>query len=95
MIYINISLFYKCISVSYHGRVSYICVKSVTYFISLLCNFPFFDVFNYLPLFSNKLQIIFEVMWKFNKFLFRSAYINCPVALKKIGFLSDLVFNLL
>jgi hypothetical protein len=36
-IYINISLFYKCgISVSYS------CVKSVTYLILVLCNFPFF-----------------------------------------------------
>ena len=62
MIYMNISLFYKCIFVSYHGRVSYVCVKSVTYLILVLCNFPIFDVFNYLPLFSNKLQIIFEVI---------------------------------
>jgi len=90
MIYINISLFYKCIFVSYHGRLSYSCVKSVTYLILMLCNFTFFDVFNYLPLFSNKLQIIFEVMWKFNKVPFRSSYINCPAALKKMGFLSNL-----
>lgn len=92
MIYINISLFYKCLFVSYLGHVSCCCVKYVTYLILVLCNFPFFDVFNYLPLFSNKLQIIFEVMQKFNKVPFRSSYISRQAALKKMGFLSKLHF---
>ena len=90
MIYINVSLFHKCIFVSYHGHLSYSCVKSVTYHILVLCNFPVFDVFNYLPLLSNKLQIIFEVMWKFNKVPFRPSYINCQAALKNTEFLSNL-----